>query len=409
MLFSIIVISLVMENINFTGLKQNYSMNTGKYFLFILTLVVLIAGCKKQDQFSVSGTITHAEGETIYLEKLLVSSTEPVDSAIIDKNGHFKFSGDAGNPAFYLLELSEDKFIKLLVDSAENIEISADAANFSREYKVKGSLGSMLVKELDDQLAQTQKKLDSLQSLNNLYKSNPNYSEMKMQWDAQYRKIVEDQEKFSQNFVMNNPFSMASILALYQKIDGQLYVINDLQTMRVAASALNSIYPESAHVKALYQNALQLLKEEKNAQLQKIIREQGENSPEIVLPNPEGEEVALSSLRGKVVLLQFWSALDRNSRILNEALVEAYQKYHDKGFEIYQVSVDDNRIEWVDTIDKDRLNWINVGDMEGSKRAVQNYNIQSVPYNYLLDEEGVIIAKDLKGPALNRALSNILD
>ncbi len=202
---------------------------------------------------------------------------------------------------------------------------------------------------------------------------------------------------------------MASVLALYQKFDQQNYVINDLQTMRVAASALNSIYPESEHVKALYQNTVQLLKDDQSARLQQLIQEQGENSPEIVLPTPEGEEVALSSLRGKVVLLHFWSAVDRNSRILNEALVEAYNKYKNKGFEIYQVSVDDNRIEWVDAIDKDGLSWINVGDMEGSNQAVRNYNVQSVPYNYLLNEEGEVIAKDLKGQALGRALSRLLN
>jgi peroxiredoxin len=202
---------------------------------------------------------------------------------------------------------------------------------------------------------------------------------------------------------------MASVLALYQKFDNQEYVVKDLQAMRVAASALNSIYPESGHVKALYQNTLELIQQEKNAKLQRLIQEQGENSPEIVLPTPDGKEVALSSLRGKVVLLQFWSAVDRNSRILNEALVEAYRKYKSKGFEIYQISVDDNRIEWVDAIDKDGLIWINVGDMKGSKQAVQNYNIQTIPYNYLLDEEGVIIAQNLKGPALDNALSKILD
>ena len=382
-------------------------MDTVRNTFVLLALILMIAGCKKENSFSVTGTITHAEGETIYLDKLLVSSTESVDSAKIGKEGHFEFSGEAGNPAFYLLKLSDSKFITLLVDSVEHINVKADAANFARDYQVEGSLGSMLVKELNDQLASTRKKLDSLQSLKSLYQGSPDYEERKKHWNAQHKEILEAQQKFSNNFVMNNPFSMASILALYQKIDGQQYVINDLQTMRVAASALNSIYPESEHVKALYQNTLQLMKEEKNAKLRKVIEEQGQNSPEIILPNPDGEEIALSSLRGKVVLLQFWSALDRSSRILNEALVEAYHKYHNKGFEIYQVSVDDNRIEWVDAIDKDRLSWINVGDMEGSNRAVQNYNVQEVPFNYLLNEEGEIIAKNLKGPALNRALSNI--
>jgi peroxiredoxin len=232
---------------------------------------------------------------------------------------------------------------------------------------------------------------------------------MRIEWDAAYDSIKQAQTEFSTQFVMNNPFSMASVLALYQKFDDQEYIIKDLHTMRVAASALNTIYPNSGHVKALYQNTVQLLQEEQNAKLRQMIQEQGENSPEIVLPNPEGQEIALSSLRGKVVLLQFWSALDRNSRILNEALVEAYRKYKNKGFEIYQVSVDDNRVEWVDAIDQDRLTWINVGDMEGSNQAVRAYNIQTIPYNYLLNEEGEIIAQNLKGPALDRALAQLLN
>jgi len=267
----------------------------------------------------------------------------------------------------------------------------------------------LLVKELTDQLNDTQHKLDSLRALHNLYRGNSDYAQMKEQWNQEAEQIKETQREFSKEFVMNNPFSMASVLALYQKFDPQTYVINDLQTMRVAASALNSFYPESPHVKALYQNTIQLMKEEQSAQVRQLIQEQGENSPDIVLPTPEGEEVALSSLRGEVVLLQFWSALDRNSRIFNQALVEAYNKYHNKGFEIYQVSVDDNRIEWVDAIDQDQLAWINVGDMEGSTLAARAYNVQSVPFNYLLNEEGEIIAKNLKGPALDNALSKLLN
>ena len=93
---------------------------------------------------------------------------------------------------------------------------------------------------------------------------------------------------------------------------------------------------------------------------------------------------------------------------MNEALVEAYAKYKNRGFEIYQVSVDENRAEWVDAIDYDGLTWINVGDMKGSNQAVISYNIQTLPYNYLLDKEGVVIAQNLKGPALDRTLSKIL-
>jgi peroxiredoxin len=385
-------------------------MKISRLILTGIITTILFAGCNKEEgMFSVSGKITHAEGQIIYLEELQVASSKIIDSLKIDKNGEFRFTGKTGIPSYYLLKLSENKFITLLIDSVEQVRIEADLANLERSYRVEGSLGSVQVKNLNDHLATTRKRLDSIQSLHNLYRGNPDYPQLKQEWDEAYDSVKQTQTEFSKQFVMNNPFSMASVLALYQKFDDQEYIIKDLHTMRVAASALNTIYPGSEHVNALYQNTVQLLQEEKSARLRQLIQEQGENSPDIVLPEPDGNEIALSSLRGKIVLLQFWSALDRNSRILNEALVEAYRKYKNKGFEIYQVSLDDNRIEWVSAIDEDGLSWINVGDMQGSNVAARNYNIQTIPYNYLLNEDGEIIAQNLKGPALDRALSRLLN
>ncbi|WP_158867722.1 TlpA disulfide reductase family protein [Maribellus comscasis] len=380
-------------------------------FLVIIVLVALVFNaCKKSNEFVVSGKITHAEDRTIYLEELLVSGTKPVDSMKIGSNGEFKFKGETSLPTYYLLKFDVGKHITLLIDSAEQINVEADFANFSYEYNVEGSSGSKLVKDLATHLNRTIEKLDSLRSLNDMYVGNPDYENLKAQWDEEYSQVVQEQVDYSTKFVMDNPFSMASVLALYQTFDNrQSFVINDLQTMRVAASALNSIYPNSGHVKALYANTLQILKNEENRKMQRFIQENGQNSPEIILPDPNGKEIALSSLQGKLVLLHFWAAEDRASRVLNPALVEAYQKYKNKGFEIYQVSLDNNRIEWVDAIDQDNLGWINVGDMKGCAQAVQTYNIQTVPYNYLLDKDGVVIAQNLKGPGLDRALSKILN
>ncbi|WP_346855112.1 TlpA disulfide reductase family protein [uncultured Draconibacterium sp.] len=379
--------------------------------LFILIATVLILGsCKQDNQFTIRGTITHAEGETIYLEELLTSSRKKIGETKINSKGEFKFEGVTGIPTFYLLKLTDHNFITLLVDSAETVVVEADAANLYREYNVSGSLGSSQVKELDVKLKQTRHKLDSLQSLNDLYDGNPEYDEIRPKWAAEYDTIVKEQIEFSTNFVQQNPFAMASVLALYQKFnnDDQHYIVRDLQVMRTAASALNSIYPQSEQVKALYNNTLQFVRQQQAAKMQQFIQEQGENSPEIILPDADGKEIALSSLRGKVVLLQFWAAVDRGSRIQNPVLVDAYKKYHSEGFEIYQVSVDENRSEWVDAIDSDKLTWTNVGDMEGSVMATRIYNIQSIPFNYLLDKEGAIVAKNLTGPALDKALAQLL-
>lgn len=385
----------------------NSSMKEIRFLLVVFAAAVLINGCQKDNHFEISGKITHAEDKTIYLEELLVSSTKVVDSVKINKNGEFKFVGQTSVPTYYLLKLTPEKFITLLIDSVEKVKVEADFVNFTYEYNVEGSIGSGQVKDLSSKLNTTRHKLDSLRSINSIYQGNPDYKALKAKWDEQYNQIIQDQVDYSTQFVMNNPFSMASVLALYQKFDPQNFVINDLQTMRVAASALNSVYPNSEHVKVLYANTVQMIKDEKNAELKKYIEENGQNSPEINLPDVNGKEIALSSLKGKVVLLQFWAAVDRNSRILNPVLVEAYKKYKNKGFEIYQVSIDDNRIEWVDAIDQDKLTWINVGDMEGSIKAVQSYNVQSVPYNYLLDKEGLVIGQNLKGPDLDRVLASI--
>ncbi len=376
-----------------------------RMMFFLLAALAVAGGCKKDNQFTIKGKITHAVGDTVYLEELQVSTVKPIAKVKINDNCEFKLEGQTTIPTFYLLKLADHNFITLLVDSVDQINIEADAANFGKEYVIEGSPGSMQVKELTETLNRTQYKLDSLRSLNTLSKGNPDYEMLKERWNQEYTKIIDEQNLYSVNFVLKNPFSMASVFALYQKYKDGSYVIKDLQTMRTAASALNAIYPNSAMVKALYENTLQYLREQKAAEMKQFVAEQGINSPEIELPDINNQKIALSSLRGKVVLLHFWAAEDAGSRLLNPLLVEAYAKYHAKGLEIYQVNVGNSRSEWLDAIDTDGLKWVNVGDLNGSNNAVISYNVQSIPYNYLLDRDGAIIAKNLTGPALDKALS----
>lgn len=384
---------------------MSYSRIIYIFFLFALAF----SGCKKPNQFVIQGKISHAEGEMIYLEELKVSYAEPIDSVKINNDGEFKFKHNTGFPSFYLLKLSENNFITLLVDSSETITIGADAVDFTRNYDITGSEGSELVQLLNYKLNQTLHKLDSITQLERLYVNSPDYETIKSQLDESYIKIIQDQIDFSTEFVEKNPFSMASLLALYQTFNDGTYIINDLLPIKTVASALDAVYPESEHVRALYANTLELMKEEDRAAIRNFIEEYGENSANIVLPDPYDEEIELYSLRGKYVLLQFWSANDAASRTMNSVLTELYDLYKNKDFEIYQVSIDQDRSVWIDAIDADGLSWINVGDMQGSRNALAAYNIQTIPFNYLLDKEGVVIGKDLKGPALTNKLSEIFN
>ena len=378
-----------------------------KIFPLVLFLAALIVACSKPNGFVISGKITNAEGIYVYMDELKVASSVPIDSVKINKDGSFEFKGKIAYPNFFLLRLNEKNFVTLLVDTAENITIHGDAANFSRDYIVEGSPGSLLVQELNNHLTKTKHKLDSIRSRIIVFRTNDDYKLQKIRWEQELEDIKKNQIEYSTSFVHKHPFSMSSVLALYQKFDDSNYVVQDLQSLKVAASALNTVFPKSEHVKALYANTLRLMDEEKNKRVKEFISKNSTNSPDIILPNHNGREIALSSLRGKIVLIQFWSAKDRISRIQNQALIELYSKYKSKGLEIYQVSIDTDRSFWLNAIEQDGLTWINVGDMMGSNSALHMYNVQEIPSNYILDREGIIVGKDLKGPSLDQAVARL--
>jgi peroxiredoxin len=370
--------------------------------LFILA--VFIVSCSKPGGFTISGKITNAGGKYLYLDELKVASSVPVDSVELKKDGSFKFNGKISYPNFYLLRLNEKNFITLLVDTVEKISVYGDAANFSRDYLVEGSPGSLLVQELNNHLTRTKHKMDSIQSRINAFRNWKDYNVQRIKWEQELKDIRQNQITYSTDFVQKHPFSLSSVLALYQKFDDSNYVIQDLHSLKVAASALNAIFPKSEHVKALYANTQRLIAQEKSNKLQEFIAKNGINTPNITLPNANGQNISLSSVTSKVILIQFWSALNRDSRIQNQALVDLYKKYRSKGLEIYQISVDTDRNAWLNAIEQDGLTWINVGDMNGSVNALNLYNISAIPSNYILDKERNIQAKNLMGPALDQAI-----
>jgi hypothetical protein len=377
-----------------------------KAFYFLIFLFVLSA-CGKKTNFTISGQLDGGAGKTIYFNRLLINNQGPADSVKLNSEGKFLIKGRTSSPAFYLLMLSRSSFVTLLVDSSETAIIKGTYKNFTRDYKVSGSAGSEILRDLDNRFYKAKTDLDSLQKLYNIHKNDPLYASKIEQWNSRYNGITIDHSNYVTAFVKRNPFSLASVYALYQKWDEKNFVINDMQTMKTAASALYSVYPKNEQVIALYNNTLEFIKEEKSKKLNAVLKNNAVNSPNIVLPDADGHQRDLWSLHGKYVLLHFWSAKDRASRIVNPVLSEIYQKFKNRGFEIFMVSVDDDRVAWMEAIANDNLSCINVGDMKGCYQAVTSYNIQELPFNYLLDKEGVIIGRNLKGPTLNQTLSNI--
>jgi peroxiredoxin len=226
---------------------------------------------------------------------------------------------------------------------------------------------------------------------------------------------MDEHKNFIGTFVMDNPRSFASYYALFQRLSDNTMVLNVMDKKEqiyfaTIATSLNLLYPESLRVKQLYNYVLSAKAQEKQEQLLKELEAKAEETiPEINEKNIHGDSIALSSLRGKVVLLSFWASWDETSRRANAHLKKVYEKYHDQGFEIYQVSLDRSKVLWENAVVKDELPWINVSDLRYTDSyPARLYNVRQLPANYLISREGDIIGKNLFGTMLEEKLDEIL-
>lgn len=376
--------------------------------LFALPLLLFWA-CNQKDTVKFEGKIDNADGKILYLDKLNIGSTQVLDSVTLDDEGNFKFKVENTKPEFYLLRLSNGKLITLLAEANETILLHSSSEDMGKKYIVEGSKGSKLVKEINDKLNDTKEKLASIRKEMEEKKNDADFSTVSQNLVADYVKALQEQREFSIDFIMKNATSLSSYMALYQKIDKNTFTLNenkDIQFVRIVASSMKALYPEHEYTKAILANLKELQKRMDNIKVQQLIQEKGSDFPEINLPDTNGKNRKLSSLKGKFIILSYWASQDAVSRKQNETLKKIYKKYKNRGLTIYQVSVDDDEKLWKKAIQEDQLNWINVCDPEtASSSAVRLYNIQRVPANYLIDQRGEIVGKDLLGSRLEEKVA----
>jgi thiol-disulfide isomerase/thioredoxin len=217
---------------------------------------------------------------------------------------------------------------------------------------------------------------------------------------------------YTKKYIDDNLTSLVSLVALYQQIAPGVYVMNptkDLKYFVKVDSSMFSLYPDYEPVTSLHENVKEILAKIKGESTVAPASATGAEAPEISLPTPEGDTIKLSSTRGAVVLLDFWASWCVPCRQENPNLVEAYNKYHKKGFQIYQVSLDKTKEAWMKGIQDDHLEkWIHVSDIKyWNSVVVPLYRIESIPFNCLLDKEGRIIASNLRGENLQIKLAEL--
>ena len=380
------------------------------YYLLFTSL--LISSCSERPNIKIEGSIHGAEKNLLYLDFLNINKTEIVDSVKIKKDGSFKFSFYSEYPGIYLLRNELGQIVNLLPYPGDNLTIEADYTKFSSSYSVSGSNESEYLRQLVEKLGDTRGKLDEL---DNDYETLTNLTEAQAsEYIVRYKEIIKEQRDFSIHFIIEHLSSISSIYALYQEIaDGQFVLGEnyDIQYMKIVADSVSKYFPKVPFVESFVINARESEQQYYNLKgLEEKLKEAETKDLDLNLPDQNGNEIKLSSLKGKVVLLYFWSSKSIDCLNLNISLQKIYNINKALGFEIYAVAMEDDKDKWMQSIKFDELNWINVSELTyPESEAAQRFNITDLPASYLYNREGEIVARNIFGGELQKWLDNLLN
>ncbi len=375
----------------------------------IIAFMVLSTSCSNKDGVTIKVNVVSQDQNMLYFSRLDFKQTVVLDSVKISAGESTKkFKVKQGvEPTFYSIGIRNGGAITLLAEQGEVINVKFDSKAML-DYTVTGSIGSSKVQTLAVEFAKSKIKVDELRA-----KYVKSESELeKARIEDEFEQTLKMQKEFNLKFIKENPMSKANVMAIYQKYNDNLFVFNtseDLLTLKTVASAWRALYPESEYTKGMVDEIKRIEKAIRDTQLKELISQSEITIPELEIPNKNGLKVKLSSLKGKVVLLDFWLSGNTNSLLDNRELLEIYKQYKGRGFEIYQVALDANRDEWISAVESANLPWISVceGDVNGSQAAML-YNIQQIPANYLIGKNHEIIGKNLYGNNLKEALAEAL-
>jgi thiol-disulfide isomerase/thioredoxin len=383
-----------------------------KNFLFLLLAVVSFEGCRNT-AVQISGTLSDPRrSEFIFLDELKSDNLKTIDSVKVSENGAFSFKHEIKQPAFYLLKFNKNNFLTMLIEPGEKIKIDAHHDSLNYPVSVSGSAGTEKMAEYNKSLRRT---INKMNFLNRKFTENTDSTKLPAlmeSLDSLAQIYLNEINSYTKNYIDNNLTSLVSLVALYQQVAPNVYVLSpskDLRYFVKVDSSLSRLYPDYEPVTALHEQVKNLVATVTGKPVKEPAEEGGATVPEIALPTPLGDTVKLSSTRGSVVLLDFWASWCTPCRLENPNLVKAYDTYHRKGFQIYQVSLDKTKEAWIKGIEYDKLGrWIHVSDVKYWKSSVVPlYKIESIPTNFLLNREGRILATNLRGASLEKKLAEL--
>ncbi|GAB4376838.1 MAG: TlpA disulfide reductase family protein [Salibacteraceae bacterium] len=335
----------------------------------------------------IRGTLRGSSGDQVFLQYVRTNDLLPIDTAITNDKGGFVFEFYPEKVGYYRVAMNDNDGLYLIVGPGDKLELNADAGNLFRSFRVSGNRESERLKQLNLIISQ----MDSINMVLQTAQLNQDTKLLNSAM-AEYERKQDEVKAEVMAFILEDPGSFASLAALQN-----LVMMENFEYYEKVINALEG--------KADGNEIYEMMKLQVNA-LRKLAP--GSVAPDFTLPQPDGTPLSLSDLRGKYVLIDFWASWCGPCRKENPNVKRVYEKYRDKGFEILGVSLDKNRNAWLAAIEQDGLSWKHVSDLKyWQSEVVPVYQVQGIPLTYLIDPEGKIVAKNLRGPALEKKLAEI--
>ncbi len=356
---------------------------------------MLSTSCSEEEKkfdgkVKISGNLENYPEGNLVLSQYANDRTDVLDTLKLKNGGKFEYELTLDGPNFYELSLMEEETVRLALYH-EDVEIDYDFE--TQELSLKGSRDTQMLRLIDEITQRYQEEGNEL---------NTEFYEAMADRDQDAIKAI--QEKAMQleinhgDRVKETIHKMEGSFAALAGL-GMLNPKNDFNFIDSTVNALGDRYPDM-HLISSWKQELDEMR----------ALSVGQPAPEISLPNPDGDIQKLSDLKGKYVLVDFWAGWCRPCREENPNVVRLYNKYKDKGFEVFGVSLDRTRETWEKAIEEDGLEWTQVSDLKYfNSEAAATYQINAIPATYMIDPDGNIFAKDLRGITLENKLAEIFD
>ncbi len=373
-------------------------------------MAAMLTSCNNK-KFHINGTVTEAKDSVLYLENMSLDGPVVVDSVKLDDKGAFSFSGKAPDaPEFYRLRIA-GQIINLSVDSTETVDVKASYPSMATGYTVDGSAECATIRELAMKQIDLQNRVIAVQN-------NPNLG-YDLTRDSIGKLVAAYKEDIKRNYIYKAPMRASSYFALFQTL-GNMLIFNprenadDVKVFAAVATSWDTYHPDALRGKNLHNIAIEgmknvrIMRNKMAAQNIDASKVNVSNIIDISLLDNQGNRRSLTDLNGKVVMLDFhvFGSNGSTKRIME--MRELYNKYHDRGFEIYQVAFDPDEHFW--KTQTAALPWISVRDPQGlQSQNLAAYNVSSIPTFFLIDRNNEVKKRDSQITDIDAEINALLN